>query len=152
ALAVMGLPERAASELDAATRGDTPTALTGAAERLRDSFAAGGGAGRRFHAQGRGGLTYDNNVKVLPPPSNDPLANAIRMRDSTSPGEFVSVTLSYDWLRYGNWESTIGYQFFQTIVNNFPDFNVMDQVGTLGATYRGAIEKGPFAGARYLVG
>src|SRR6266436_6847688 len=40
ALAVMGLPERAATELDAATRGDTPTALTGAAERLRDSFAA----------------------------------------------------------------------------------------------------------------
>jgi tetratricopeptide (TPR) repeat protein len=152
ALAVMGLPERAASELDAATRGDTPTALTGAAERLRDSFAAGGGAGNRFHAEVRVGYTYDNNVKVLPQPSNDPLANAIRFLPTTSPGQFFSLTLSYDWLRYGNWESTVGYQFFQTIVNNFPDFNVQDQVGTLGATYRGAIEKGPFAGARYLVG
>jgi len=152
ALAVMGLPERAATELDAATRGDTPTALTGAAERLRDSFAAGGGAGNRFHAEVRVGFTYDNNVKVLPQPSNDPLANAVRMQDSTSPGEFASLTLSYDWLRYGNWESTIGYQYFQTYVNNFHDFDVMDQVGTLGATYRGAIEKGPLAGARYLVG
>ena len=152
ALAVMGLPERAATELDAATRGDTPTALTGAAERLRDSFAAGGGAGNRFHAELRVGFTYDNNVKVLPQPSNDPLANAIRMQDSTSPGEFVSLTLSYDWLRYGSWESTIGYQYFQTFVNNFPDFSVMDQVGTLGVTYRGAFEKGPLAGARYLAG
>jgi len=151
-LAVMGLPELAAGELDAATRGDTPTALTGAAERLRDSFAAGGGAGNRFHAEVRVGFTYDNNVKVLPQPSNDPLANAIRMQDSTSPGEFVSLTLSYDWLRYGNWESTIGYQYFQTFVNDFRDFDVMDQVGTLGATYRGTIEKGPLAGARYLVG
>ncbi len=152
ALGVMGLPERAASELDAATRGDTPTALTGAAERLRDSFSAGGGAGNRFHAEVRLGFTYDNNVKVLPQPSNDPLANAIRFVDTTSPGEFASVTLSYDWLRYGNWESTIGYQFFQTYVNNFHDFNVQDQVGTLGATYRGSFESGRLAGARFLVG
>src|SRR5262249_60327451 len=72
ALAVMGLPERAASELDAATRGDTPTALTGAAERLRDSFAAGGGAGNRFHAQGRVGLPHDNTRHVLPPPPHQP--------------------------------------------------------------------------------
>src|SRR6266536_1468526 len=152
ALAVMGLPERAATELDAATRGDTPTALTGAAERLRDSFAAGGGAGNRFHAEVRLGFTYDSNVKVLPQPSNDPLSNAIRFMDTTSPGEFASVTLSYDWLRYGAWESTIGYQFFQTYVNNFHDFDVQDQVGTLGATYRGAIESGRLAGARFLVG
>jgi tetratricopeptide (TPR) repeat protein len=152
ALAVMGLPERAASELDAATRGDTPTALTGAAERLRDSFAAGGGAGNRFHAEVRLGFTYDTNVKVLPQPSNDPLANLIRFQDTTSPGEFASLTLSYDWLRYGNWESTIGYQFFQTYVNNFHDFDVQDQVGTLGATYRGAIESGRLAGTRFLVG
>lgn len=152
ALGIMGLPERAAAELDAATRGDTPTALTGAAERLRDSFAAGGGTGNRFHAEVRLGFTYDTNVKVLPQASHDPLSNAIRFKDTTSPGEFASLTLSYDWLRYGNWESTIGYQFFQTYVNNFPDFNVMDQVGTLGVTYRGAIESGPLAGTRFLAG
>ena len=152
ALAVMGLPERAASELDAATRGDTPTALTGPAERLRDSFAAGGGAGNRFHAELRFGYTYDTNVKVLPQPSNDPLANAVRFIDTKSPGEFLSVTLSYDWFRRGPWESTIGYQFFQTWVNDFSDFDVQDQVGTLGATYRGAIEGGALAGVRYLAG
>jgi tetratricopeptide (TPR) repeat protein len=152
ALGIMGLRERAAAELAAATRGDTPTALTGAAERLRDSFAAGGGAGNRFHAELRLGFTYDTNVKVLPQPSNDPLSNAIRFKEKASPGEFASLTLSYDWLRYENWESTIGYQFFQTYVDNFPDFNVMDQAGTLGATYRGAIETGPLAGSRFLAG
>jgi tetratricopeptide (TPR) repeat protein len=152
ALGILGLPERAAAELGAATRGDTATALTGPAERLRDSFAAGGGAGNRFHAEVRLGFTYDTNVKVLPQPSNDPVANSIRMQDTASPGELAALTLSYDWLRYGNWESTIGYQFFHTYINNFPDFNVMDQVGTLGATYRGAIETGPLAGSRFLAG
>jgi hypothetical protein len=152
ALAVMGLPERATSELDAATRGLTGSAITGPAERLRDSIAAGGGAGSRFHAEVRLGFTYDTNVKVVPNPSNDPLSNAIRFLDTKSPGELASVTLSYDWLRYGNWESTIGYQFFQTYVNNFPDFNVQDQSVTLGTTYRGAFETGALGGSRFLVG
>ncbi|HTY77996.1 MAG TPA: tetratricopeptide repeat protein [Candidatus Bathyarchaeia archaeon] len=152
ALAVMGLPERAASELDAATRSDTPTALTGPAERLRDSFAAGGGGGNRLHAEIRFGYTYDTNVKVLPQPSNDPLANAVRFIDTNSPGQFLSLTVSYDWFRSGPWESTIGYQFFQTWVNDFSDFNVQDQVGTLGVTYRGAIESGALSGVRYLAG
>jgi len=152
ALAVMGLPEQAVAALDAATRGLTSTALTGPAERLRDAIAAGGGAGNRFHAEVRLGFTYDNNVKVLPNPSNDPLANAIRFLPTTSPGELASVTLSYDWLRYGNWESTVGYQFFQTYVNNFHDFDIQDQVATLGATYRGAFETGVLAGSRFLVG
>ena len=152
ALAGMGLPERATSELDAATRGLTGSAITGPAERLCDSIAAGGGAGNRFHAEVRLGFTYDTNVKVLPNPSNDPLANAIRFLDTKSPGELASVTLSYDWLRYRNWESTIGYQFFQTLVNNFHDFDIQDQVATLGATYRGSFEKGILAGSRFLVG
>src|SRR5574341_216408 len=37
ALAVMGLPERATAELDAASRGLTSSAITGPAERLRDA-------------------------------------------------------------------------------------------------------------------
>jgi tetratricopeptide (TPR) repeat protein len=152
ALAVMGLPERATSELDAATRGLTGSAITGPAERLRDAIAAGGGAGNRFHAEVRLGFTYDTNVKVLPNPSNDPLSNAIRFLDTKSPGELASVTLSYDWLRYGNWESTIGYQFFQTLVNNFHDFDIQDQTVTLGTTYRGAFETGALGGSRFLVG
>ena len=49
-LAGMGLPERAAGELDAATRGLTGSAITGPAERLRDSIAAGGGAGTSLPA------------------------------------------------------------------------------------------------------
>ncbi|MDO8480132.1 MAG: tetratricopeptide repeat protein [Candidatus Rokubacteria bacterium] len=161
ALAVMGMPERAMSELDAATRGLAGSAITGPAERLRDAIAAGGGAGNRFHAEVRLGFTYDTNVKVLPNPSNDPLANEIRFFDTESrdglastksPGELAAVTLSYDWLRYGNWESTIGYQFFQTLVNNFHDFDVQDQAVTLGGTYRGAFETGVLAGSRFFVG
>jgi tetratricopeptide (TPR) repeat protein len=152
ALAVMGLPERATAELDAATRGLTGSAITGPAERLRDSIAAGGGTGSRFHAEVRVGGTYDTNVKVLPNPSSDPLANSIRFLDTRSAGWLASLTLSYDWLRYGNWESTIGYQFFESYPERFPDFAVQDQVATLGATYRGAFETGAFAGSRFLVG
>jgi tetratricopeptide (TPR) repeat protein len=152
ALAVMGLPERAASELDAASRGLTGSAITGPAERLRDAVAAGGGAGNRFHAEVRLGFTYDTNVKVLPRPSRDPLSESIRFLDTKSTGELGSLTLSYDWFRYGNWESTIGYQFFQTYVNNFPDFNVQDQAATLGGTYRGAFETGALAGSRFFLG
>src|SRR5260370_12284572 len=55
ALAVMGLPERATAELDAATRGQVGSAIAGPAERLRDSIAAGGGQGSRFHPVGPGG-------------------------------------------------------------------------------------------------
>ena len=152
ALAIMGLPERATAELDAATRGLTGSAIAGPAERLRDSIAAGGGAGSRFHAEVRVGGTYDTNVKVLPRPSNDPLANSIRYLDTKSTGELASVTLSYDWLRLGNWESTVGYQFFESYPNRFPDFAVQDQVATLGATYHSAFETGALAGSRFLVG
>jgi tetratricopeptide (TPR) repeat protein len=153
ALAVMGLPERAAAELDAATRGLTGTALTGPAERLRDSFAAAAGAGGgRFHAEVRLGFTYDTNVKVNPSPSHDPIAESLRYRSSKSVGELAALTLSYDWLRSGPWESTVGYQFFENYVNSFPDFSVQDHVGVLGATYRGAFETGALAGRRFLVG
>jgi len=152
ALAGMGLTERATAELDAATRGLTGSAIAGPAERLRDSIAAGGGTGSRFHAEVRVGGTYDTNVKVLPNPSHDPLVNSIRFLATRSAGWLASLTLSYDWLRYGNWESTIGYQFFESYPERFPDFAVQDQVATLGATYRGAFESGVLAGARFLVG
>jgi len=152
ALAGMGLTERATAELDAATRGLTGSAIAGPAERLRDSIAAGGGTGSRFHAEVRVGGTYDTNVKVLPNPSHDPVVNSIRFLDTRSAGWLASLTLSYDWLRYGNWESTIGYQFFESYPERFPDFAVQDQVATLGATYRGAFESGVLAGARFLVG
>ncbi len=152
ALAVMGLPERAAAELDAATRGLSGSALTGPAERLRDSFAAGVGAGNRFHAELRLGFTYDTNVKVIPAPSNDPVVKELLHTSTTSPGELASLTLSYDWLRAGPWESTVGYQFFENYINNFPNFSVQDHVGVLGLTYRGAIETGALAGRRFLLG
>src|SRR6266545_2233537 len=153
ALAVMGLPERAAAELDAATRGLTGTALTGPAERLRDSFAAAAGAGGgRFHAELRLGFTYDTNVKVNPSPSHDLIAESLRYRSTKSVGELAALTLSYDWLRAGPWESTVGYQFFENYVNSFPDFSVQDHVGVLGLTYRGAFETGALAGRRFLLG
>ena len=37
-------------------------------------------------------------------------------------------------------------------MNNFHDFDIQDQVATLGATYRGSFEKGVLAGSRFLVG
>ena len=152
ALAVTGLPDQAVAELDAATRGLTRTALTGAAERLRDSLRRAAGRGSASTPRCGWASPTTPTSRSCPNPSNDPLSNAIRFLDTKSPGELASVTLSYDWLRHGNWESTIGYQFFQTYVNNFHDFDVQDQVATLGATYRGSFEKGILAGSRFLVG
>jgi len=108
--------------------------------RLNSDFA--NVAGLTNGAEVRVGGTYDTNVKVLPNPSHDPVVNSIRFLDTRSAGWLASLTLSYDWLRYGNWESTIGYQFFESYPERFPDFAVQDQVATLGATYRGAFESG----------
>src|SRR3989338_6573954 len=51
ALAVLGLPERAAAEVDAALRAQPTSPLTGPAERLRNTLLASRDRGRRFRAE-----------------------------------------------------------------------------------------------------
>lgn len=149
-LAILGLPEQAVAEVDAALRLQTGSALTGPAERIRDSLVSAREAERRFHAEVRVGFLYDSNVAVVPQPSHDPAAEAIRRRKAATPGEIAALRLDYAWLRTGPWESTVTYSFFQTYNNRLPDFNVQNHLVAGALSYRAAIGAMPFqVGTQY---
>lgn len=149
-LAILGLPEQAAAEVDAALRLQSGSALTGPAERIRDTIAAARERERRFHAEVRLGFLYDTNVAVNPQPSHDPTAEEVRKRKSHTTGELAALRLDYTWLRTGPWESTVTYSFFQTYDNDLPSFNVQNHLGSAAGTYRGAVAAMPYqVGAQY---
>jgi tetratricopeptide (TPR) repeat protein len=149
-LAILGLPEQAAQEVDAALRLQTGSALTGPAERIRDSLASARDAERRFHADVRVGFLYDSNVAVVPQPSHDPTAESLRRRKTATPGELAALRLEYAWLRTGPWESTVTYSFFQTYNNRLPSFNVQNHLVAGALSYRAAIGSMPYqVGAQY---
>ena len=149
-LAILGLPEQAVAEVDAALRLQTGSALTGPAERIRDTLAAAREAERRFHADVRVGFLYDSNLPVEPQPSHDPTAESLRHRKRSSPGELAAVRLEYAWLRTGPWESTVSYSFFQTYNNRLTDFNVQNHLVAGALSYRAAIGPMPYqVGAQY---
>jgi tetratricopeptide (TPR) repeat protein len=149
-LAILGLPEQAVAEVDAALRLQTGSALTGPAERIRDTLASARDAERRFHAEVRVGFLYDSNVAVLPQPSHDPTAESLRGRKTATPGELGALRLDYAWLRRGPWESTVTYSFFQTYNNRLPSFNVQNHLVAGALSYRAAIGSMPFqVGAQY---
>lgn len=149
-LAILGLPEQAVAEVDAALRLQTGSSLTGPAERLRDTLASARDAERRFHAEVRAGFLYDSNVAVVPQPSHDPTAESLRRRKTATPGELAALRLEYAWLRTGPWESTVTYSFFQTYNNRLPSFNVQDHLVAGAVSYRAAIGSMPYqVGAQY---
>jgi tetratricopeptide (TPR) repeat protein len=149
-LAILGLPEQAVAEVDAALRLQTGSALTGPAERIRDSLASARDAERRFHADVRVGFLYDSNVAVVPQPSHDPTAESLRRRKHASPGELAALRLEYAWLRTGPWESSVTYSFFQTYNNRLPDFNVQNHLVAGALSYRAAVGSMPFqVGTQY---
>ena len=149
-LAILGLPEQAVAEVDAALRLQTGSALTGPAERIRDSLASARDSERRFHADVRVGFLYDSNVAVVPQPSHDPTAESIRRRKHATTGEIAALRLEYAWLRTGQWESTVTYSFFQTYNNRLPDFNVQNHLVAGALSYRAAIGSMPFqVGTQY---
>lgn len=149
-LAILGLPEQAVAEVDAALRLQTGSALTGPAERIRDSLASARASERRFHADVRVGFLYDSNVAVLPQPSHDPIAESLRHRKTATPGEIAALRLEYAWLRTGPWESTVTYSFFQTYNNRLPDFNVQNHLVAGALSYRAAVGAMPFqVGTQY---
>ena len=150
ALAILGLPERAAAEVEEALRLQPVSPLTGPAERLRDTIVAARERERRFRAEFRLGFLYDTNVAVEPEPSHDPTAESLRPRKNRSPGELAAARFEYAWLRTGPWEATVTYSFFQTMMNDLPSFNIQNHLGALGATYRGALAAMPYQlGAQY---
>lgn len=144
ALGVLGLPAQAAAEVEEALRLAPGSALTGPAERLRDTIvAAARQAGRRFSLDVRVGVTHDDNVDVRPTSNNrEPQVAELRTHRHESLGELFGVRADYIWWKAENWEATAGYSFFTTYVNEIPKFNVISHLGTLGVNRRASL--GPY--------
>ena len=153
ALAVLGLPAQASAEVEQALSLAPSSALTGPAERLRDTLVSARQQERRLSAEVRFGVFYDDNVAVIPNPtgtSKEPLVSALRRAGSSSSGELAGVRADYVFYRDERLDATIGYSFFATYNNDLPSFNVMDHLGSLGLAYKTAFGTMPAqAGANY---
>ena len=146
ALAVLGLPTQATAEVEQALSLAPSSALTGPAERLRDTLVAQRRQERRFSAEARFGVFYDDNVAVIPNDvrtEKEPLVRILRHPKSSSFGELAGVRADYVWYRDENFDATIGYSFFTTYNNELPSFNVIDHLGSLGVTYKTSIASMP---------
>jgi tetratricopeptide (TPR) repeat protein len=153
ALARLGLPERAAAEVEEALKLAPTSPLTGPAERLRDAVATQRDREKRFTAELKLGVFHDSNAPLQPEPSGDIVAESVRasLRPKASFGELFGVRLEYAWFRKGPWESSVSYQFFQTVNNDLPKLNIENHLGTVGVTYRDAIGGMPYqAGASFI--
>jgi tetratricopeptide (TPR) repeat protein len=144
ALGALGLPGQATAEIDQAIRANPGSAFTGPAERLRDSMVSTRQGQRRLSAEVRLGFFYDDNVPVIPnADSGEPLVGLLRQANRDSTGELFGLRADYAWLRTDQWEATVGYSFFATYNNDLPSFNIMSHLGSLGASYRTAVDNMP---------
>jgi tetratricopeptide (TPR) repeat protein len=156
ALAQLGLPERAAAEVEEAIKLQPVSPLTGPAERLRDAIIGAREEERRFRAELRAGAFYDSNVSVVPLKSDDVIAESVRLFNKAedrveSFGELIGLRLEYSWLRTGPWEATVGYSFFQTINNDVSSLNIQDHLAALAGFYRGVVGAMPYQlGGQYF--
>ena len=132
-LGVLGLPAQAAAEVEEALRLAPGSALTGPAERLRDTIVAARQAERRLSLQVSFGVTYDDNVSVRPTTNNrEPQVAELRTHRHESPGELFGVRADYVWWKDVDWESTVGYSFFTTYVKDIPKFNLISHTASAG--------------------
>jgi tetratricopeptide (TPR) repeat protein len=153
-LAALGQPAQAVAEVEQALRLAPASRLTGPVERLRDAVVAERGRARRFSAELRVGVFYDDNVRVLPDgTATDPLAAAIREQAGKRPdsvGEIFGARAEYAWLRTPDWESSLGYSFFLSYYNDLPSFNVTDHLATATLIHKTALGTMPAqAGLQY---
>jgi len=133
ALGVLGLPAQAAAEVEEALRLAPGSALTGPAERLRDTIVAARQAERRLSLQVTLGVTYDDNVNVRPNANNrEPQVAELRTHRHESVGELFGLRADYLWWKGADWESTVGYSFFTTYVNDIPKFNLISHTASVG--------------------
>ncbi len=143
---ILGLSERAITEVEEALHIQPASPLTGPAERIRDAVVKAREREQRLRAEVRLGGFYDDNVSVNPQRSTDPKAESLRNRQSRSMGELVSLRVDYSWLRRGPWEATASYSFIQTVNNNdgAAAFNIQNHLGSLGGFYRGTVAAMPY--------
>lgn len=136
ALGVLGMSRQAAAEVEQALRLAPGTPLIGPAERLRDTLVAQRAAERRFSAEVRLGVTYDDNVDVRPTANNrEPQVAELRTHRHETFGELFGARADYIWWKTDEWQSTVGYSFFTTYNNDIPKFNVIDHLATLGVSH-----------------
>ncbi len=154
ALGVLGLPDQAIRELATAQQTQAVSPITGLSLRVREALVAGQRVEelKRFRAQLSLGGYYDDNVAINPNPSRDLIAEAFRIRKTTSPGLITSAFADYAFYRGGPLEATATYSFLHTL--NFSDgldaFNLQSHLGGLSGFYRGALGKLPYElSARY---
>jgi tetratricopeptide (TPR) repeat protein len=144
ALGILGLPRQAAAEVEEALRLAPGSPLTGPAERLRDTVLAARGRERRLNAEVRLGFSWDDNVIVRPNENtHEPVVAELRRHAHQSTSELFAVRVDYTWYRTEAWESSIGFSFFTTYVNDLPHFNVMDPLFNLGVTHKTSIASLP---------
>jgi Flp pilus assembly protein TadD len=137
ALGLTGQSAQAAAEVEQSLRLAPASALTGPAERLRDTLSAAAAKSRqkRFSLDARIGFFYDDNVSVIPDADNsDPLVGILRQQKHESTGELFAIRADYAFYRDDQWEISGGLSFFTTYNNALPDFNVIDFLGSLGVT------------------
>jgi tetratricopeptide (TPR) repeat protein len=152
ALGALGLPERAAAEVEAAQRIQPTSPITGPADRLREDMVAARERERRFAAEVRVGGLYDTNVPVTPGAGTDPLVVALRKREKESPGALAALLLDYSFLRSGPWEASASYSLLaiKYTESSLDDFDLLDQLASLSAFYRGEVAGLPYQlGAQY---
>lgn len=154
ALGVLGLPQEAIAELEAAQKIQAVSPISSASIRIRDELLATRRVteAKRFRAQISVGGYYDDNVAINPNPESiaDPnqqlILNDLRSRETTSPGMLASVLLDYAFFRKGPMEATATYSFFQTL--NFHDnlnkFNLQNHLVGLSGFYRGVVQAMPY--------
>jgi len=145
ALAVLGLPAQASAEVEQALRLAPGSALTGPAERLRDTVRAAAEQGRRLNAEVRLGFLYDDNVIVRPRASSteQPLVSLLRDKRHDSVGELFGAQFNYLWWQTETWESSFGYSFFGTYNNDLTSFNITDHLVNGALTYKTAVHSMP---------
>ena len=145
-LGILGLSDRAVAELDEAVNIETSEPFSGPIQRMREALTAARTTERRFRAEvGLGGF-YSDNVALNPKPSNDPFAESLRSRSTSSPGLLTTVQGEYSWFRNGPAEATASYNFFQTVNLNdgLSRYNIQNHQAGLAGYYRGTAGAMPY--------
>jgi len=153
AMSALGFPKEAKEEIEEALRLQPVSPLIAPAQRFGELLEKKAEEERRFHGEIRFGVFYDTNVNVVPNSSSDLVAETIRTDnpDTESPGELISINLSYTYLKTLDWEGTASYRLFQTFNNSLPDFNNQSHTPTIGIMNRGAIST-PIGKLPYFAG
>ena len=143
ALKALGLPERAAAEIDQALRQFPASPLTGPAERVRESMVGARATESRFRAEVRVGAFHDDNVPIIPLPSRESGIQEISGQRRESFGEFGALRLDYSFLRAGSLDVSATYSFYGSHNNELRRFDLVNHLGGLTAAYRATLYELP---------